>query len=170
MRRMAAASSLSIRTARDDDLPAITAITNAGIVTRVATAQLEPFDVENRRAWLHRHDARHPVWVAHDPHGVAGWLSVTPWSDRAAYDATAELSVYVAPEHHRRGVGSSLLGHALAQAPHLQIESYVARIFAHNVASLRLFERFAFEQWGVMPGVARVEGVLRDVVILGRRL
>ena len=162
--------SLTVRTACDGDLPAITAITNAGIVTRVATAQLEPFDVENRRAWLHGHDARHPVWVAHGAHGVVGWLSVTPWSDRAAYDATAELSVYVAPQHHRRGVGAALLGHALAQAPSLGIELCVARIFAHNLASLRLFERFAFERWGVMPGVARVEGMLRDVVILGRRL
>ena len=170
MRRMAAASSFSIRAACDDDLPAITAITNAGIAARTATAQLEPFDVENRRAWLHRHDARHPVWVAQDAHGVAGWLSVTPWSDRAAYDATAELSVYVAADRQGRGIGAALLGHALAQAPHLHIESYVARIFAHNAASLRLFERFAFETWGVMPGVARVEGVLRDVVILGRRL
>jgi phosphinothricin acetyltransferase len=167
---MDAAVSLTIRTACDDDVPAITAITNAGIVTRVATAQLEPFSVENRRAWLHGHDARHPVWVAHDARAVAGWLSVTPWSDRAAYDATAELSVYVAPERQGRGVGAALLGHALAQAPGLGIESYVARIFAHNGASLRLFERFAFERWGVMPGVARVEGALRDVVILGRRL
>jgi L-amino acid N-acyltransferase YncA len=162
--------SLTIRTACDDDLPAITAITNAGIATRSATAQLEPFDVENRRAWLHRHDARHPVWVAHGADGVLGWLSVTPWSDRAAYDATAELSVYVAPQHQGRGAGAALLGHALAQAPALDIESFVARVFAHNLPSLRLFERFAFERWGVMPAVARVEGVLRDVVILGRRL
>jgi phosphinothricin acetyltransferase len=157
-----------IRDAGDGDLPAIAAILNAGIATRAATAQIDPVDVEERRAWLRRHDVRHPVWVAVDARGVAGWLS-TAWSERAAYDATAEVSVYVAPERQGHGVGAALLRHTIAAAPPLEIERYVARIFTHNPASLRLFERAGFERWGLMPGVARVEGVLRDVAILGRR-
>ncbi|GAC1618927.1 MAG: GNAT family N-acetyltransferase [Candidatus Elarobacter sp.] len=160
----------AIRNAGEDDLQAIAAILNAGIATRTATAQLDPVDVDDRRAWLRRHDARHPVWVVTDTRGVTGWLSVTPWSERAAYDATAEVSVYVAPDRQGRGLGAALLGHAIEHAPRLGIEVYIARIFAHNPASLRLFERLGFERWGVMPGVARVEGALRDVVILSTRV
>lgn len=161
---------MEIRDAHDDDAEAIAAILNAGIATRTATARLEPVDAADRRAWLHAHGGRHPVWVAAENGTVVGWFGVTPWSDREAYDLTAEVSVYVAPERHGRGIGAELMRYALAQAPRLGIEVYVARIFTHNVASLRLFERFAFAPWGVMRGVARLEGVLRDVAILGRRV
>ncbi len=167
---MAAAEPLAIRIATEADLPAITTILNAGIATRAATAQLDPVDVDDRRAWLRAHDARHPVWVAAGASGTTGWCSVTPWSDRAAYDATAEISVYVAPARQREGLGAALLRYALAEAPRLGIETYVARVFTHNAASLRLFERFDFQRWGVMRDVARLDGVLRSVAILGRRV
>lgn len=167
---MHAVGTLTIRPADENDLPAIVAILNAAIATRTATAQLEPIDLADRRGWLQRHDACHPVWVATDERGVAGWLSVLPWSDRAAYDGTAELSVYVAPDRQGSGIGRKLLRHAIAEAPRLAIEAYVARIFTNNPASLRLFERFDFQRWGVMRGVARLDGVLRDVAILGRHV
>jgi|ERR1035437_3530239 L-amino acid N-acyltransferase YncA len=167
---MHAAGTLTIRSADEDDLPAIAAILNAAIATRIATAQLEPVDLADRRAWLQSHDARHPVWTAIDESGVAGWLSVLPWSERAAYDGTAELSVYVSPDRHGGGIGRKLLRHAIAEAPRLSIEAYVARILTNNPASLRLFERFDFQRWGVMRGIARLDGALRDVAILGRHV
>ncbi len=167
---MHAAGTLTIRPADETDLPAIVAILNAAIATRTATAQLDPVDVDDRRAWLDAHDARHPVWAALDEDGLAGWLSVLPWSERAAYAGTAELSVYVAPNRQGRGVGRKLVRHAIAEAPRLAIEAYVARIFTNNPASLRLFERFDFQRWGVMRGVARLDGALRDVAILGRHV
>jgi phosphinothricin acetyltransferase len=32
-----------------------------------------------------------------------------------------------------------------------------------------LFEKFGFERWGELPKVARLDGVERDVIIVGRR-
>jgi L-amino acid N-acyltransferase YncA len=167
---MHAVGTLTIRPADEDDLPAIVAILNAAIATRIATAQLDPVDLADRRGWLQRHDARHPVWTATDQGGVAGWLSVLPWSDRAAYDGTAEVSVYVSPDRQGSGIGRKLLRRAIAEAPRLSIEVYVARILTNNLASLRLFERFDFQRWGVMRGIARLDGALRDVAILGRHV
>lgn len=164
------AAELVIRPARSDDAAGIASILNEAIAGRASTAQLEPVDADERRAWLQRHGARHPVWVADNDGTIAGWLSVSPWSDRPAYDLTAEVSVYVAGHRRGRGIAAKLLRHAIAQAPMLGIEVFVARIFTHNPASLRLFERFDFQRWGVMHGVARLDGVLRDVAILGRRV
>ncbi|HYZ15881.1 MAG TPA: GNAT family N-acetyltransferase [Candidatus Acidoferrum sp.] len=164
------AAELTIRSARSEDAEAIAAILNAAIADRSATAQLDPVTGDERRAWLRAHDDRHPVWIAADEEGVAGWFSISPWSDRRAYDLTAEVSVYVAPDRQRRGIGAKLMRHAIASAPMLEIEVFVARIFTHNPASIRLFERFDFQRWGVMHGVARLEGILRDVAILGRRV
>lgn len=164
------AAELTIRGARTDDAEAIAAILNAAITGRAATAQLDPVTADERREWLRQHDERHPVWIAADHEGVAGWFSLSPWSDREAYDLTAEVSVYVAPDRQRRGIGTKLMRHAIASAPMLGIEVFVARIFTHNPVSIGLFERFDFQRWGVMHGVARVDGILRDVAILGRRV
>jgi phosphinothricin acetyltransferase len=161
-------SDLVIRVADADDLPAIVAIYNEAIPGRSATAQLRPVTVDQRRAWFAEHDARHPIWVALSDGAVAGWLSLSPWSQREAYAATAEVSVYVAGAMHGRGIGGGLLAHALAAAPRLALDRFVAGIFTHNAPSLRLFRSFGFEEWGVLRGVCILDGVRRDVAFLGR--
>jgi phosphinothricin acetyltransferase len=160
-----------IRDARDADLDAIVRIYNAAIPGRLATADTEPISVESRRAWFRAHDPkRHPLWVVEREGRVAGWLSVGEFYGRPAYAATAELSVYVDPAAHRGGVAASLMEHALARAAALRIATYLGFIFAHNARSIALFRKFGFEQWGHLPRVAVLDGIERDLVILGRRL
>ncbi|HKY50880.1 MAG TPA: GNAT family N-acetyltransferase [Candidatus Limnocylindria bacterium] len=160
-----------IREARESDLPSIVRIYNAAIPGRVATADTEPVSVESRRAWLREHDtARHPLWVVERDGRIVGWLSVSAFYGRPAYDATAELSVYVDPALQRAGVATQLLEHAVARAAALGLKTYLGFIFAHNAQSLALFRKFGFEQWAHLPRVAVLDGVERDLLILGRRL
>jgi L-amino acid N-acyltransferase YncA len=159
----------AIRLASSGDLPAIVAIYNATIPTRASTADLEPVSVVSRRSWLARHDpARRPCWVLEEDGEIAAWLSLENYKDRAAYSITAEVSVYVAQEHRRRGHARTLLGHAIAQAPRLAIERLLAVIFGHNEGSIALFEGAGFERWGLLPAVTRLDGRTADIVILGR--
>jgi predicted O-methyltransferase YrrM len=44
----------------------------------------------------------------------------------------------------------------------------VGLIFGDNAASLRLFERLGFARWGLLPRVARVDDIERNLVIMGR--
>ena len=46
----------------------------------------------------------------------------------------------------------------------------IAGAFAHNGPSVKLFERSGFERWGHFPEVAELDGVKRDVVVLGLRV
>ena len=46
----------------------------------------------------------------------------------------------------------------------------VGLIFAHNQPSLRLFEQLGFERWGLLPRVANLDGIERDLIILGRHI
>jgi L-amino acid N-acyltransferase YncA len=63
-----------------------------------------------------------------------------------------------------------LLEAALAQAPSLGIDTVLGFVFGHNEPSLRLFRSFDFEPWGTLPRVAVLDGIERDLVILGRRM
>jgi len=160
-----------LRDATAADLPHIVDIYNAAIPGRLATADTEPITVTSRIDWLkeHRPD-RHPLWVAAEGFRIDGWLSFLPFHARPAYHATAELSVYIAPGRQRSGIGRSLLARAVEVAPSLGLRTLVGLIFGHNTASLGLFDRFGFERWGRLPRVAELDGVERDVVIVGLRL
>lgn len=159
---------MKIRDARERDLPAIIKIYNAAIATRISTAQLEPVTIESRRNWLSDHSPdRHPFWVLEIDREVAGWLTLKTFLPRCAYRDTAEVSVYVHEKFRRRGVGRALLSAAIARAPELGVSAMVGLIFAHNAPSLRLFERLGFEKWGLLPRVAQLDGVERDLTILG---
>jgi phosphinothricin acetyltransferase len=94
---------------------------------------------------------------------------VSPFYGRAAYHATAELGIYVAPEFQHKGVATRLLGAAVSRAPGLGLTTLLGFIFGHNDPSLRLFEKFGFEEWGVLPRVAVLDSIERDLLILGRR-
>ena len=166
----AAKGEMKIRDAMESDLPAIIKIYNAAIATRIATAQLEPVTLEERRGWLKQHSSdRHPFWVLEIDRRIAGWLTLKPFLPRCAYRGTAEVSVYVDERFRRRGAGGTLLGEAIARAPSLQISAMVGLIFAHNKPSLKLFEQLGFEKWGLLPRVARLDDVERDLTIMGRQ-
>ena len=164
-------SDIRIRHAARADLPRIVEIYNATIPSREVTADTEPVSVESRVPWFeaHRPDRR-PLWVAQRASDIDGWLSLSTFYGRAAYDGTVELSVYVAADQRGNGVGSMLMRHALAQAPTLRIDTLIGFIFRHNPRSLRLFHNHGFERWGLLPAVAVLDGTPRDVVIVGRRL
>jgi L-amino acid N-acyltransferase YncA len=171
--RCCKSANVPIRHAQISDLPEIVAIYNASIPGRMATADTEPVSVAARKSWFAEFDpSRRPLFV-HAPSErgpVDGWLSLRSFYGRPAYHATVETGVYVAPAARRTGVGRSLLGHAVAAAPALGIRTMLAFVFAHNAASLALFERAGFRSWGLLPRVAELDRVERDVAILGLRL
>ncbi|MEY2557759.1 MAG: hypothetical protein QOE34_1184 [Verrucomicrobiota bacterium] len=162
---------LMIRDAVEADLPAIVEIYNAAILTRISTAQLETVSVEQRLPWFRAHTPEsHPLWIAPIDGRIAGWLSFHSFIARSAYRGTAEISIYVSEKFRRAGVGAALLEKAIAHSPRLGITALVGCVFAHNEPSLRLFERFGFEQWGFLPRIANVDGVERDLTIVGRHI
>ncbi|HEY4283514.1 MAG TPA: GNAT family N-acetyltransferase [Chthoniobacterales bacterium] len=160
---------MTIRDAVEADLPAIVEIYNATVPTRMVTAELEPTTVEARLPWFREHSAeRYPFWVVESEGCVIGWLDFKRFQPRCAYRGTAEISVYVDEKSRRRGVGQRLLENAIARAPSLGITALIGLIFGHNEPSLKLFRRLGFERWGFFPAVAQLDGVDRDLVVMGR--
>ena len=60
--------------------------------------------------------------------------------------------------------------HALARAASLGLTTFLAFVFAHNGPSVALCRKFGFATWGHLPRVAILDGVERDLLILGRRV
>jgi L-amino acid N-acyltransferase YncA len=171
----ASASSFTRRTARLADLPAIVDIYNSTVASRQVTADTSPISIASREAWFAEHNPeRRPMWVVPDDAnpdaGILGWLSFSDFNTRPAYGGSAELSIYLRQDARGRGLGRYLLSEAMRFAPQIEVHSLVGLIFGHNVPSLRLFEGAGFERWGFLPGVATLDGVERDLVIVGKRV
>ncbi|MEM1172105.1 MAG: N-acetyltransferase family protein [Cyanobacteria bacterium P01_H01_bin.35] len=159
---------MKIRNAEAKDLAVIVEIYNASIPSRIATADLEIISVESRISWYQEHspDSR-PILVLELDDQVIGWLSFQSFYGRPAYKATAEVSIYVAPKYKGQGIGKKLLSEAIYRSPKLGIKTLLGLIFAHNIPSLSLFNKFGFKRWGYLPKVADLDGIRRDLVIVG---
>ncbi|MGZ9584440.1 N-acetyltransferase family protein [Paenibacillus marinisediminis] len=162
---------LVIRDAVIDDLPAIVEIYNSTIASRMVTADLEPITTSDRLAWFDAHSPdKHPLWVVESNGVIAAWFSYQPFYGRPAYNATAEISIYISEHHRGLGIGSMLMRHALEECPRIGIQTMLGFVFGHNEPSLALLAKFGFEQWGLLPRVAVLDGIERDLVIVGRRV
>ncbi len=160
------AANCSIRHATLADVPAITAIYNDAVLKTVATFDTEPKSQAERAAWLQAHDAAHPVLVALVDGQVAGWASLQRWSDRPAYDCTAETSFYVAEAWQGQGIGRALLVALLDEARGAGLHTLLARTSAGSDASIHLHESLGFERVGTLRQVGRKFGRLLDVHVL----
>ncbi|MGF6274871.1 L-amino acid N-acyltransferase YncA [Massilia sp. UYP11] len=165
------------RLARRDDLPVIVDIYNSTVASREVTADTEPVSVASREAWFDDHTPdRRPLWVIHDADDqsahpeVLGWLSYSNFYGRPAYSGTAEVSIYIAESARGKGLGRYCLELAIAFAPQVNVHTLLGFIFGHNQPSLALFRKYGFETWANFPRVANLDGIERDLVILGKRV
>lgn len=161
------------RLATLEDLPTIVAIYNSTIASREVTADTEPVSVESRLQWYHDHTPdKRPLWIIHPAEGdeILGWMSYSNFYGRPAYSGTSEISIYIAEASRGKGVGRYCIEQAIAYAPQIQVHTLLGFIFGHNKPSLGLFGKFGFETWAHLPKVANLDGVERDLIILGKRV
>ena len=161
---------MDIRLARRGDADALLAIYNAEVSGSTVTFDIEPRSHAQQVAWIDRHQGAHPAVVAVDEGGVAGFGSLSPFRDRAAYSTTVEDSVYVAAEWRGRGVGRLLLAELVRLASDHGFHTVLARISGDNEPSIALHRRQGFALVGVEREVGRKFGRWIDVTVMQRML
>ena len=163
---------MPIRQARVADLPAIVAIYNSTVAGRQVTADLHPVSVDERQTWFDAHQKPHrPMMVLCDAADqVLAWATFSDYYARAAYDISAEISIYVDENQRGKRLGQTLLDEMMTLAPSLGIRNVIAVIFAHNEPSVRMFEKNGFSLWGTLPNVCELDEDEVSVVLLGKRL
>ena len=162
---------IAIRYASKEDLPAIVAIYNETIAGRMVTADTEPVTVESWMNWFESHnlDSR-PLRVVEEDQKIIAWTSFKSFYGRPAYRHTAEISIYITSSEQGKGLGAMLLEEAIQACPGLEIKNLLGFIFAHNQPSINLFKKFGFENWAYFPGIAELDGIERDLVIMGKKV
>ncbi|MFZ2353245.1 GNAT family N-acetyltransferase [Paucilactobacillus nenjiangensis] len=162
--------SISFSFATIKDLPEIVRIYNQTIPTRQSTADLEPVTVSDREEWFKSHNQHHrPLWLIKSDNQVVGWISLADFYGRIAYDHTVEISIYIDENFRGHHLGVKALEFVESNVKNFGIETILAYIFGHNAPSQGLFKKFSYVQWAHLPEVAEMDGVKRDLDILGKK-
>jgi L-amino acid N-acyltransferase YncA len=153
----------TIRHVTTDDAEAVAAI-YAPYVTDTPisfeTAAPTPDAIRERIA---RYAATHP-WLVDEVDGrVLGYAYATRHHERAAYDWSCEVSVYVDRSVHRHGIGSALYEALLRALKRLGYYNALAGITEPNPASIGLHEAMGFRRAGVNRNVGYKDGRWWDV-------
>jgi phosphinothricin acetyltransferase len=163
---------LEIRPAVSDDLPALTDLYNHYIATTAITFDLDPWTLDQRRAWFDHYAAtgRHRLLVAYEDDSLAGYATTSPLAVKAAYQTSVEVSVYLAPGRGGRGIGTALYEALFAAVADEDLHRAHAGITLPNDASVALHTRFGFTSVGVYTEVGRKFGRYHDVLRMQREL
>lgn len=163
---------LTFRNALPEDLPKIVEIYNSTIPSRMVTADTEPVSVESKIQWFtEHHPDKRPLWMVEDHEkNILGWVSFSSFYGRPAYNGTVEVSIYMAESCRGKGFGKKVLQYCIENAKNFGIKTLLGFIFLHNEPSLKLFRHFGFEDWGIFPDVAVLDGIERTLIILGKKI
>lgn len=161
---------LTFQLAKFTDLPQIVAIYNQTIATKTVTADLQPVTIKQRAPWFQQHqNPRRPLWAVTQNQQMLGWVSLSDFYGRAAYQPTAEISLYFDQMSRHQGCGSQTLHFVEKQLPKLQISNLVAEVFSQNIPSTHFFQKNQFQRWGHLPQVADMGSHWCDVDIWGKK-
>ena len=138
---------MTISDALADDATVVAEIYNHYVLTSIATFELETIDAAEMECRIN--DTREkglPFIVGKCEGAVVGYSFGRPFRPRPGYRFAVEISVYIHPEFHRRGIAKMLYENLIPQIFDSGAHSLIATIALLNDASVHLHEKFGFNK------------------------
>ena len=161
---------VTIRTARAEDAADIQAIYAPFVQETSVSFETVPPSVETMAARISSNLARHGYFVAQSDAGILGFAYASPYRPRPAYDRTAEVSVYLAPQAQGRGLAQALYRALFAHLAARGFHTAVAIVTLPNPQSAQLHERCGFAHVGSLQDVGRKFGQWHGTAIYQRMI
>jgi L-amino acid N-acyltransferase YncA len=122
-----------------------------------------PPDAAEMAARIERYGASHAWLVAEHGGGMVGYAYATAFNERPAYRWSAFVSVYIAEDARRQGIGRALYEALFDRLRERGLRMACAGITLPNGASVGLHESLGFELVGVNREIGWKHGAWRDV-------
>lgn len=159
-----------IRPARPTDAAAIAAMYAPYVMDTAISFETTPPDTAEMSRRLTACVATHPWLVADDGGRIAGYAYAGRYSGRAACDWSAEVTAYLHPDYHRRGLGTRLHQTLFEILRRQGYHALFALITLPNAASIALHRKLGMTEVGVYREVGFKFGRWHDVVSMGMTL
>ena len=145
------------------DVPRVCEIYNHYVRETVVTFEEEPIGVAEMALRIANVRQRFPWLVVEADGGIAGYAYASLWKTRSAYRFAVETTIYLAPEHVGRGLGTMLYAELLDTLPDCDVHRAVGGIALPNAASVALHEKLGFRKIGIFDEVGWKFGRWVDV-------
>lgn len=144
------------------DAAACAAIYAPYVTDSCASFETEPPDEAEMARRINEYGASHAWLVAELNGDLVGYAYGSPHRSRAAYAASCDVTIYIAPRAARQGVGRRLYGTLLPRLAETHHAAF-AGIALPNPASVALHEAMGFAHLGTYHEVGWKLGAWRDV-------
>ena len=152
-----------LRPASSSDCQQIAAIYGVYVETTPITFETEAPSADEMARRMQALRPRYPYLVAEKDGDIMGYAYAGAFRTRAAYQWSAETTVYLAPSAHRQGLGRRLYRHLLGILKLQGFHGAFAGITLPNDASVGLHESLGFHQVGQYPRAGYKLGQWYDV-------
>jgi phosphinothricin acetyltransferase len=159
-----------IRLAREADGAALAEIYRPAVSERATSFEVDPPDAAEMARRVSSLLATHPWLVCVEDGSTLGYAYASKHRERAAYQWCVEVSAYVHPAAHRRGVGTALYASLFAVLDLLGHRNAFAGITLPNDPSVGFHESAGFVPVGTYRHIGWKLGAWHDVLWLQRDL
>lgn len=152
--------SIIVREARLEDAEGIIDVLNPIIKTKLYTALLTPFSIEDERRFILNFPAQGIFYVAVHDRKIVGLQNVEPFATYTpAFDHVGVIGTYVHLEHQRQGIGKALFQATFEAARSKGYEKLFAYVRSDNATGLATYLSQGFNQIGIARKHAKINGV-----------
>lgn len=160
----------TIRPYRQNDCAALLAIYNHEISHGSATFEETPLSLAVFSKRLAGIQAEFPVLVLEHQDSVVGYAYGTHYKPRSAYRFSAEVTIYLAPSYHGKGLAKRLYQELFIQLKQQGIRQLLAVVTHPNIASEGFHQHLGFKQVGLLERVGFKFDRWYDVALYQREL
>ena len=160
-----------VRPALKDDLAPINGIYNYYVCQTHITFDIEPWSAAKRLDWFSKFNGKgYQLWVAEMEGKVQAFAYTSQFRAKAAYNSSAEVTIYAHHQAPTQGIGKALYNKLLPNLAHFGIHRLYAVIALPNNRSIGLHQQFGFEQVAILNEVGSKFGKKISVAMLEKRL
>lgn len=134
------------------------------VLNTTATFQIAEPTLDQMRSLLFFEQARYRSFALLSGGALAGYGILTRFKEREAFDRTAEVTVYLAPDHTGKGFGPLVLSRLEEAARGAGLHALVALVTGENEASRKLFLRAGYAECALYREVGFKFGRALDLV------
>jgi phosphinothricin acetyltransferase len=161
-----------VRASTAADVSLVSRIYSHHVERGTATFEITPPDADEIARRRHVVITEGLPFLVAESHGtVVGYAYAALYRPRPAYRFTIEDSIYIHPDHLRKGIGRVLLGELIRlceAGPWRQMIAIIGD--SGNASSIRLHQELGFSQAGVFQSVGWKFGRWLDTVLMQRQL
>lgn len=126
------------------DADAVCAIYNHYVTDTIVTFEEQPVTPAEMQARIAGVLEKFPWLVSEYDGAITGYAYASPWKTRIGYRFTAETSIYLAPAHTGRGLGTALYANLLGNLRARNVHCVIGGAALPNPASVALHEKLGF--------------------------